>query len=343
MTAASEPADPVLARRYQRLLAWYPPRHRAAHGEEMLGVLLAAAPEGQRRPRITEAVNLLWGALLIWLRPRSAAQPAGTWSDALAAFSVAAPLGLLAWFTARTLTEMTAGLMVGWSPAILVGLVYSTLGLALPFVLLGLRRTAAVICCAATLLLAYVASRTVAILGGAAVAIPLFLYAIESVALLGSPGPRRGWRVLTWPAWAAIAVAAVAAGVLQAAGTIASEVAGYPWARAMVRHPYLAGWIAVAAAAAAVLALTATVVARRSALGQRVLLLFAIPAYACLVTGIWFGLARPLRTDLVTYVPPLVLVAGVALAAIRRGRHERRGRRGRRDGPDADADQAARA
>jgi hypothetical protein len=130
----------------------------------------------------------------------------------------------------------------------------------------------------------------------------------------------------------------VAGGVLQAAATIASEVAGYPWARGMVRHPYLAGWIAVAAAAAAVLALTATVVARRSALGRRVLLLFAIPAYACLVTGIWFGLARPLSADLVTYLPPLALVAGVGVAAIRRGRDKRREHR---DGPDAG--QAARA
>jgi hypothetical protein len=339
MTAASEPADPVLERRYRRLLAWYPPRHRAAHGEEMLGVLLAAAPEGQRRPRITEAVNLLWGALRIWLhpRPRPGDQAAGPWSDALAAFSVAAPLALLAWYAARTLTNMTVGLGAGWNPAILGGLAYSPLGLALPFVLLGLRRTAAAICCAATLLLAFVASRTMAIAGGAAVAIPLFLYAIESVALIGSPGPRRGWRVLTWPAWAAIAVAAVAAGVLQAASTIASEVARFPWARHTLHHPNLSGWIAVAVAAAVVLALIITAAARRSALGRRVLLLFAIPAYASVVTGTWFGLARPLSAGLVTYVPPLVL-AGVGLAAIRR---ERRERREHHDGPDGD--QAARA
>jgi hypothetical protein len=334
MTAASEPADPVLERRYRRLLAWYPPRHRAAHGEEMLGVLLAAAPEGRRRPRITEAVNLLWGALLIWLRPRPADQPAGPWSDALAAFSLAAPLAALVWFATRTLINMTVGLGAGWNLAALGGLAYSALGLALPFVLLGLRRTAAVICCAATLLLVFVASRSVAIAGGAAIAIPLFLYATESVALIGSPGPRRGWRVLTWPAWAAIFVAAVAASVLQATSTIASEVASFPWARYTLRHPYLPGWIAAAVAAAVVLALILTAVARRSALGRRVLLLFAIPAYTS-VTGIWFGLSRPLSAGLVTFVPPLVL-AGFGLAAIRRERRERRAGPEGGDGPDAD-------
>ena len=99
----------------------------------------------------------------------------------------------------------------------------------------------------------------------------------------------------------------------------------------MLHHPYLPGWIAVAVAAAAVLALITTAVARRSALGRRVLLLFAIPVYTCVVTGIWFGLARPLSADLVTYLPPLVLAAGVGLAAIRRARRKRRERR---DGPD---------
>jgi hypothetical protein len=340
MTAASEPADPVLERRYQRLLAWYPPRHRAAHGEEMLGVLLAAAPEGQHRPRITEAVNLLWGALLIWLRPRARPgdEAAGPWSDALAAFSVAAPLGLLAWFAARTLTELIVDQRAGWNGMILASLAFNALGLALPFVALGLRRTAAVICCAATLLLAYVASRTAASVNGAVVAIPLFLYATEAVALIGSPGPRRGWRVLTWPAWAAVAVAAVAAGVLQVASGIASEVANYPWARYMLHHPYLPGWIAVAVGTAVVLALITTAVARRSALGRRILLLFVIPAYTCVVTGIWSGLARPLSADLVTYVPSLVFAAGVMLAAIRGARRKRREGS---DGPDAD--QPARA
>ena len=41
-----------LERRYRRLLAWYPARHRRTYGEEMIGVLLASAPDGQQHPRL---------------------------------------------------------------------------------------------------------------------------------------------------------------------------------------------------------------------------------------------------------------------------------------------------
>jgi hypothetical protein len=40
-----------LERRYRLLLRCYPPSHRAAHREEMLGVLLATARPGQRQVR----------------------------------------------------------------------------------------------------------------------------------------------------------------------------------------------------------------------------------------------------------------------------------------------------
>ena len=231
MTPEWERDAEVLGRRYQRLLAWYPPRHRAAHGEEMLGVLLAAAPEGQRRPRLTEAVNLLRGGLLIWLHPRPAAQATSGWSDALAVFSVAAPLALALQYSA----SMTAsGLSVsarGGVLAVLIGLAFSGLTLALPFVVLGLRRTAGFICCAAALLLALIAGNAVYVdlleggVGGSVVAVIFFSYATEAGALLGSPGPRRGWRILSWRGWLLIGVAATAAGFLQGAISMARPVA----------------------------------------------------------------------------------------------------------------------
>jgi len=205
MTESWESRPEILERRYQRLLAWYPPRHRAAHGDEMLGVLLAAAPDGQRRPRIAEAANLLWGALLIWLRPRPAEQTASGWSDALAAFSVAAPLALL---LANRLTIATDGVGLadrGGVTFVLSSLAFSGLGLAVPFVLLGLRRAGGFICCAAALLLAFMAGHAIysalftAVAGSSFIAIPLFSYATEAGALLSSPGPRRGWRVPGWP------------------------------------------------------------------------------------------------------------------------------------------------
>ena len=39
-----------LERRYRRLLACYPVEHRRVYGEEMIGVLLASTPNGQRQP-----------------------------------------------------------------------------------------------------------------------------------------------------------------------------------------------------------------------------------------------------------------------------------------------------
>jgi hypothetical protein len=86
MNAAHE-----LEGRYRRLLALYPAEHRAEHEEEMLGVLMTAAPAGQRRPRLAESAALIRGAVRIWLRPGrgSAFQ---RWQDGLAAVSVLLPL-----------------------------------------------------------------------------------------------------------------------------------------------------------------------------------------------------------------------------------------------------------
>ena len=109
MTARWEPDAEVLIRGViSRSIAWYPPRHRASHGEEMLGVLLAAAPEGQRGPASPRRPTCSGaGCASGCTRARAPAtrQEQGPWSDALAAFSVAAPLALLVWFTARLLTE----------------------------------------------------------------------------------------------------------------------------------------------------------------------------------------------------------------------------------------------
>ena len=72
MTNGAAPHAPVpvtaLERRYQRLLRSYPPSHRAAHREEMLGVLLDAARPGQRMPGVTQTVNLVACGLAIRAR-----------------------------------------------------------------------------------------------------------------------------------------------------------------------------------------------------------------------------------------------------------------------------------
>lgn len=60
-----------LERRYQRLLAWYPATFRAEHGQEILGVLLDSAHEGQQRVAFADAADLIRSALMLRLSPAS--------------------------------------------------------------------------------------------------------------------------------------------------------------------------------------------------------------------------------------------------------------------------------
>jgi hypothetical protein len=63
-----------LERGYRRLLAWYPRAFRRENEEEILAVLMACAQDGQARPSLEAAVDLLKGAMRMRLRPR-AGQP----------------------------------------------------------------------------------------------------------------------------------------------------------------------------------------------------------------------------------------------------------------------------
>jgi hypothetical protein len=58
-----------LERGYRRLLAWYPRAFRDVHGPEILAVLLACAPDGQRRPGLAESADLIRSGLWMRLRP----------------------------------------------------------------------------------------------------------------------------------------------------------------------------------------------------------------------------------------------------------------------------------
>jgi hypothetical protein len=57
-----------LERRYRRLLAFYPKGFRGEHEEEILSVLMAAAAEGQQRPRLAESADLVANAIVMRLR-----------------------------------------------------------------------------------------------------------------------------------------------------------------------------------------------------------------------------------------------------------------------------------
>jgi hypothetical protein len=92
---------------YRRLLAWYPRAFRRDHADEILGVLMASAGEGQRRPRLGEAADLLWSGLKMRLRGPAPTGESRPWTDALALFSLVAPPFLL-------LTDVLAVALPRW-------------------------------------------------------------------------------------------------------------------------------------------------------------------------------------------------------------------------------------
>jgi hypothetical protein len=318
-----------LERRYRRLLAWYPAVHRAEHEEEMLGVLLAAAREGQRRPRPGEAANLIGGALKIRLRPAPAGARLAAWRDALATFSVAGPLLLLVMTAASALFWLLFAVMtaayVPPMPALEIGyplwrvgfssFTVPGLGIALldqgqlvlaVLVLLRLRRAAAAV--------AFLTAAGLALLlvtgwayGSPAPVFGLTFAVLEAAALAASPGPRRGMEILTRSGGLLLViVAAVALGAaVEALGPVVS-------------HP------GVAVPALAVAAVIAAGMAVASPLSRRVLLLFAIPAVPFALNIIAMNLrllggpsAGAYRA--LVWLPPLAL-AGLAVTEILRAR-----------------------
>ena len=85
--------------RYRRLLAAYPDTYRREYEEEMVGVLMAAAEPGSRRPSLRDRADLLAGAVKVRLRNRPG--PGGLlrdndWRGALRAIQIVGTLALLA-------------------------------------------------------------------------------------------------------------------------------------------------------------------------------------------------------------------------------------------------------
>jgi hypothetical protein len=93
----------TLTRRYRRLLLAYPRAYRREHGEELLGVLLDAAPAGQTRPTLGEAADLVRGGLRCRLG-RPASSTVGVWAVLIALICglfTAALASRVAWETSR--------------------------------------------------------------------------------------------------------------------------------------------------------------------------------------------------------------------------------------------------
>ena len=220
---------------YRRLLRWFPAEHRALHQEEMLGVLMAGAEPGRTRPSRAESADLLLGAARIRLRPGRALSDGPGWRDALAVYSIAAPLlvlisMLIGWLTADLaltrigLSGFTTMLTGTGSGRLLVTAAWVAIGgqgLVAVLALLGLRRWAAAAAAISALYLGITA--VLQLYTPLSVGIPISLLYVpfalvapisETVALLASPGPRRGRQLMRRREWALLAAGSAVAAVL---------------------------------------------------------------------------------------------------------------------------------
>ena len=105
--------EQVLERRYRRLLACYPPAYRAAYGEEMLAVALAAARPGRRWPDPVEAADLILSGIRRRLGTLRAGCQQPAWCDAAGVVAIIGPV-LMAAFAARGLLTPISRDPYGW-------------------------------------------------------------------------------------------------------------------------------------------------------------------------------------------------------------------------------------
>jgi hypothetical protein len=205
-------AEAALERHYRRLLVCYPARHRAAYGEEMIGVLLACTPAGRRWPRLADAFDLVRGGLRSRIRLTRGSGLAPPWSDVLAVLTLVAP-ALLAIIAVPSLVERLAiELTARWfPPQMAVSTAAIVLGTALPPLLAwsGRRRVA---CATAAIAAAFFLSNggyaLIGRLGPDAEQLSFaMMLALEAVALATSPGPRRGRAILSAKQWAIVTAA----------------------------------------------------------------------------------------------------------------------------------------
>ena len=330
-----------LERGYRQLLRCYPAGHRDRHGEEMLGVLLAGARPGQRRPGLAESANLIAAAVRIRLRgtsPGSASQ----WRDTLAQTSLVLPL-LIA---AAALTQLALYEPGGQQPALARWLpphlyliswgrpvwwpIVALAALAVPAALGWRLGTAAVTLWLSAVCVIEVGSDVVAAQRGLDPAfvrpddaLCLAVLAIEALALAASPGPRRGRALLSRRHYLLITAAGAAIG---AAGTVDR------WQRRLLPHEYTAAFRSPRAALAlgGLVVIIAAAMLIRGAASRRLLVTLALPAYFYVFDGVY-------GSSFVPYPPPAYLLplALLPLAVILMSLRWYRRRRAPADGQGA--------
>jgi hypothetical protein len=215
-----------LARRYRQRLALYPLAYRREHEEEMLAVLLDGARPEQEFPRLAESADLIWGALRMRLRLGQVYR-GNIGSDALAAFSLLAPLLLAGPVLATLMLHLVHGppapdaLFRARFPAVAHrfyardlaarGVVLAAEGqLAVAVAVVLRRRRLALAVIAGVLAVWLFDARYGFSPSGVFSVIFLTCYGLEATALIGSPGPRRGLQLLSRKAGAVLIAAAAA-------------------------------------------------------------------------------------------------------------------------------------
>jgi hypothetical protein len=251
-----------LERGYRWLLACYPAAYRRVHEEEMLAVLMTAAPHRKRRPGMAEAADLIWGALRVRCQPsRSSAEPG--WRDALAVVSILLPLIIFITTAIQVAGDLPVLLDSGWNAFRIMRAPWLLNQFTGPLVLLALsllrlQRIATRATVALLIGLAYLAYLAILshrsggpdpvgfslIAGGPYIMLALGL---QMAAVTASPGLRRGLQLVTWKHVALAVIAAVAV-----------AITSYPWTLVVI--PVIC----------AAMALT-------SSLGRWLLVLLAIP------------------------------------------------------------------
>lgn len=307
----------ALERRYRRLLAWYPAEHRGIHGEEMIGVLLAGAREGQLRPMLPDALDLIMGGLRIRLRAVMAGQFGGSLIDALTVYSIAMPI---MWVIAIVVSEAIAINSLSMAAASLTSqeiiltavipvALLTLMGLPIVLAWRGKRRAAAAIAFVPAAFFSIVAFMPFARSGSAFTAADSLLLVLQVVALSTSPGPRRAVQLLNARAWLVICASGLAASVPLALYQIPS--AGTP-AGALV------GLGAAVAAAAAV----GMLVTLPRGIAPRLFALLAAPVYlgGISIATAYRGGSLISYSFAIVYVPTLVLTVLLGILAWRGGR-----------------------
>jgi hypothetical protein len=307
----------VLEGRYRRLLAMYPAEHRRKHQDEMLGVLMTGARAGQYRPGVADTANLIWGALLIRLRPARPGTAWPLWRDALAVVSVLLPLMVLAYsglLNVATLATLRVGspifnALAGYNAEVLGGW-----AIVAALALLRLRRTAAL---AATALLIWLAYSIAGAPNWSYIDAPsmrsLSVAALEIAALVASPGPRRAVQITHWRHYAL--ALAIPLGL--------ASVSNWVWRV----DPAVSDCIVIAACAVTLAGMTLA-----SPLAKRVAAFLALPVYYLIATflvpasmiggpyEVTSGWEGPLRVT-VTCAPFAVLFCVALVVALRTVRH----------------------